>query len=247
MKNIIVLTTGSSGSSLLTGLLATQGFWIGDETKQLDFNTYENAALVELNMELLRMIGYNRRDCNDIPPPSIHKIKQIEASNDISKFERFISKCDNNIPWLWKDPRLSYTIHFWSKFPQVRKANFIFIDRDPRQSYSGLLLSRKIPMSFRDQSSMNQNYKESIEQFSRENNISVFKCLFEDLILKPDDFLNILNSKFGLGIKIEQLLEIYKGDLYKKRYRLLSFYKASIIYLLHRYIKKDYVTFPRSN
>jgi hypothetical protein len=66
-SNIVILTTGSSGSSVRAGIIATQGYWLEYKTKKLDFDTYENARLVNLNMYLLRASGLKRRDCNDFP------------------------------------------------------------------------------------------------------------------------------------------------------------------------------------
>ena len=56
--NVIILTTGISGSSVLTGFLAKSGLWIGDETVYKDnitgkYETYENKKLVDLNDELI--------------------------------------------------------------------------------------------------------------------------------------------------------------------------------------------------
>lgn len=69
MPSVIILTTGSSGSSVLASVIAREGFWLGTKTAILDFNIYENAELVKLNISLLRKAGYRRRDANDLPPP----------------------------------------------------------------------------------------------------------------------------------------------------------------------------------
>jgi hypothetical protein len=62
--NVIVLTTGLSGSSLVTGFIAKNGFWNGSETVVKNnstgqYDTYENNALVELNDALIQEIGFN--------------------------------------------------------------------------------------------------------------------------------------------------------------------------------------------
>lgn len=247
-ENIIILTTGSSGSSVLAGIISKKGYWLGEETKKLDFDTYENEELVNLDIEILKLIGFKRTDCNDIPPPSIEKIRDLTNQTDLKPFQNFIDKCNQNNPWLWKDPRLSFTIHFWVKLiPDIIKNKYIFIDRDPYQSYAGLILSRKIPMSFEQQSLMNHNYVQSCNLFFKEKKISYFHCYFEELIFEPEAFINRLNSYLNTNIDINDVKAIYKGKLFKKRYNDLSFLQANIRYFLYRYIKRDFITFPRND
>lgn len=245
-KNLIVLTTGSSGSSVLTGLIAKQGFWLGEKTKKLNFDTYENAELVDLNIKILELSGFKRRDCNDMPAPSIERISELINEVDPTPFLKFLKKCKKNQPWLWKDPRLAYTIHFWAQFKDIKNADYLFIDRDPKQSYAGLILSRKVPMSYQEQIIMNQNYKKSCDSCLEKYGLSIYRCLFEDLILEPEEFIQNLNNEFGFNISIHDLTEVYKGNLYTKRYNRWSLLKAKIQYLLYKHIKKDYIRFPRS-
>src|SRR4030095_5715458 len=53
-KNVIVLTHGWSGSSMLAALLGTAQYWLGDETgEKSDYDTFENRRLVELNRQMM--------------------------------------------------------------------------------------------------------------------------------------------------------------------------------------------------
>ena len=245
-SNIIILTTGSSGSSVLAGIIATQGYWLGDETKKLKFDTFENAELVDLNMEILAASGFSRRDCNDLPPPSIDAIKQLITRIDLKPFNNFIEKCSRHQPWLWKDPRLSFTIHFWAQIMKNSSCKYILMDRDPFQSYAGLILSRKVPMSFTEQSRINQNYLESIKSFfSQYKDLTCFQCKFEDLILDPVNLLDRLNNFLGTKINMRDVKSVYHAKLYRTRYSKLDFLKAQMIYTYWRYITREFITFPR--
>ncbi|HWH70686.1 MAG TPA: hypothetical protein VNT26_14955, partial [Candidatus Sulfotelmatobacter sp.] len=114
--NIIILTGGLSGSSVLSHLIAREGFWLGDATKEIDYKTYENSQLVDLNVEILNASGYAWKDVMDIPPPSIGQIEQAASRGEGREFSGFVDKCNAQAPWLWKDPRLCYTIYFWKKY-----------------------------------------------------------------------------------------------------------------------------------
>jgi hypothetical protein len=243
--NVIVLTTGSSGSSVLTGVIAGQGYWLGHRTKKLQFDTYENFDLVDLNIDILRKSGFDRHDCNDLPPPSIDNIKRLENTVDVSPYLKFVEECDKRRPWLWKDPRLSFTIHFWARITDLKNCKFILIDREPDQSYAGLILSRKVPMSFLEHSCMNNNYIKSCELFFRENGISCLACKFEDIVVSPNRWIENVNAFLGTQIEMQDIKSVYKGKMYKKRYSRLDFLRARIMYIIRRYLTKDYITFPR--
>lgn len=239
------MTTGASGSSVLTGTIATQGYWLGDDTKKLDFNTYENAKLVDLNIELLNASGFKRRDCNDMPPPSIDSIKALAQAIDLKPFRDFIERCDSHRPWLWKDPRLCFTIHFWTQLTDLSGCRFILIDRDPHQSYAGLILNRKVPMRYKEQTEFNNNYLKSCNLFFENMGLDPFRCTFEDLLLNPEGLLEKLNNFLELEISLEHLKCIYKKKLFKKRYSKLDFLKANLIYFYSRYVRREYIRFPR--
>ena len=49
-KNVIILTSGMSGSSVLANLISQAGYWLGDETSKAPFETYENKELIDLRV-----------------------------------------------------------------------------------------------------------------------------------------------------------------------------------------------------
>ena len=244
-KNVLILTTGSSGSSVLAGLLASKGFWVGHETKKLKFDTYENSRLVDLNMAILRASGFRRRDCNDIPPPDRSKIEQSALEVELRPYTSFLEECRQYEPWLWKDPRLAYTGHFWQGITDFKNCLALIISRQHRQSYSGLLLDRDVPMSSRQLKEINDNYIKNITIFLKKTGLPFWELQFEELIVSPESSCDRMSDFLGIDISIDDLKKVYKGRLYKTRYRFWSFHMAHIKYLMHRLILRDHVRFPR--
>ena len=81
-RNVIILTTGLAGSSVLTGLLAEAGYWTGDDTfKKSDYNTFENQELVELNRGIFKAVGYERNYTMEFSRNDVRMI--AERSHDI--------------------------------------------------------------------------------------------------------------------------------------------------------------------
>ncbi len=65
---------------------------------QLDFNTYENAQLVNLNILLLRKAGYRRRDANDLPPSDVNRLEAILQTQDRKPYCIFFDQCKKRQP-----------------------------------------------------------------------------------------------------------------------------------------------------
>ncbi len=245
-QNVIVLTPGNSGSSVLTGILSTQGYWVGEKTEKLKFDTYENAELVDLNIQILQEIGYNRRDCNDIPPPSIKKMDELFLTGNIQKYKKFLKKCACNSPWLWKDPRLCYTIMFWKNLMAFYDCKFIMITRDYKQGYSALLLKKKVPMSYNEYVKMNEGYERNARAFLKKNKLDYMTLQFENLILDPVDTIDKINFFLNTDLLMENVKSIYRGGFYKNKYKATDFLKARTFYYFHKYIFRDDIKFPRT-
>src|ERR1700686_3366711 len=67
--NVIILTSGLTGSSVLTGLIARAGYWPGDRThKKKEFDTYENEELIDLNRRIFEQANYHGNYLMDFSP-----------------------------------------------------------------------------------------------------------------------------------------------------------------------------------
>lgn len=243
--NIIIMTTGSSGSSVLAGTIGQKGYWLGEETKKLKFDTYENAELVDLDREILRLSGFSRYDCNDIPCPIVEKLFNLPEQIDCSRYQAFVDKCNAHSPWLWKDPRISFTIHFWSRLIDLDRVKFIFIERNPRQSYAGLILKRRVPMSYAQHNLMNENYRKSCQLFLKKYHVDCLQIIFEDLLTDHEKSLRRLGEFLEIELNVSDLKKIYKGDLSRNRWTGFDYFRAHLLYIVYRYLRKDYIRFPR--
>src|SRR5262245_2536579 len=113
-KNVIILTSGLSGSSVLTGLIARGGLWTGDKTfKKTDYDTFENNELIELNTGLFRKAGYTGNYLLEFSQEAMDRVAGLYGKIDRDVYQSFIEKCNRHQPWIWKDPRLWLTIRFW--------------------------------------------------------------------------------------------------------------------------------------
>jgi hypothetical protein len=242
--NIVILTSGGGGSSVLAGIIARKGYWLGDTTKKLHFETHENSELVDLDIEILRNSGFESRDCADLPGPEIEKILDLPQKIDLTKYRQFIEKSNSKQPWLWKDPRLCYTIHFWAQLMDFKNCKFIYTTRDPYQEYVSLMNRRQV-LKFSELKKINANYERSVALFLYERTESCLRCTFEELMLNPEDFISRTNEFLGIGLEMNDVLSVYRGSFGRKKYSPLDNLRAWLLFAFFRYVKRDYLRFPR--
>ena len=241
MATNVVIFGGASGSSVLAGLIARGGYWLGDETKKVAYDTYENSALVELDVRILRDCGLDWRlgrfrntDARTRPdpavvPPSIEALEALADRVDLQDFSAFVDRCDEHEPWLWKDPRLCYTIFFWSRLFDPAKCRYVLMTRDSKQAWTGLILRGGSSMAFDSFESMLDANIGSVRRFGERAGVPIHELTFEDLILEPESAIRELNEFLDLELSLSDLQAVYRGTLGRKRWSQVDFLRASFM------------------
>ncbi len=231
-KNVVILTHGWTGSSAFTALVGKAGYWYGDETFQkIDYNTHENIELVELNNRLLKELNYEGNREHEIITPEVLDELASRADNiDLTPYKEFVERCQNNKPWIWKDPRLTWTIRIWARFLPLEDTAFIILTRDEKQAWITSNLRRHIQSP-----SFTKNYNSaitnSLKSFLSNNDQKFVEFEFEDLQLTPEKTIDRLNEFLNINLTMEDLKSIYKLPLYKRSKGKRDYLKALAIYL----------------
>ena len=142
MKNVIILGSGRSGTSMVAGCLAKSGYFMGNQLwDACDSNPkgfFEDREINEINEELLaphipkrlNIFGWHffrqhpakwQRWLACLPPDF-----KAEACPAISVR---IKKMVERQPYCFKDPRFSYTLSAWA--PYLNDTIFICVFREP--------------------------------------------------------------------------------------------------------------------
>ena len=231
-KNVIILTHGWTGSSVFTALLGEAGYWYGSDTfKKPDYDTYENFELIELNKRLLSELNYTgNREHEIISLQTLEELAQRAASIDLSPYRKFIENCQQNKPWIWKDPRLTWTIRVWAKLLDLKNIAFVILTRDDEQAWISCNLRRHI-QSKRFTKAYNHGITSSLQKFLDENQCGFVKYEFEDLLLTPDKTIEELNGFLDINLTMEDLTSVYRYPLYKKSRNWKDKLEATAIYL----------------
>jgi len=214
--NVVILTSGLSGSSVLAGLIARGGYWTGESThkKPGEYETHENEELIRLNRRLFNEAGYAGNYTMEFSSEPFASLKGLQTSIDLQPYRDFIARCDQHRPWLWKDPRLWLTIYFWKDLLPLQNCRFVLITR----SYFNCWVSQTLRRHIRSYGSMKryeQSVRESLTAFLAANGLQYLRLTYEDLIGKPEPSINALNSFIGASLTPKDLAEIYSQPLNK--------------------------------
>lgn len=231
MKNIIILTGGLAGSSVLASLLSKNGYWVGETTIQKrDYNTWENAELVELNNQLLRDVGFNENWAMEFLPDFVARVYNGAQQLDPIPYRAFAEKCTQHEPWIWKDPRLWLTIRYWKQFIDLSNTCFLVIHRESLQAWISTTLRRQI-QTMAYERTYNEGIQKSIVDFLEESRLSYVDILYEDLLVTPEKVIDDINRLAGTNVNIGDLKSVFRGTLYRRQHGLKNLLKATAIYL----------------
>jgi len=143
MYNLIVLGCGRSGTSLVTGTLATAGYstgnnnWPPDEYNPTGY--YEERGLLQLNAEILSShmpspvdtLAKNHPDAQKAPNEA-RWLSLLDLNTTLTLEQHFMPRMIAYLElehFCFKDPQFSYTLGLWK--PLFRNTKFICVFRSP--------------------------------------------------------------------------------------------------------------------
>lgn len=230
-RNVIILTVGISGSSILAGLVSRAGYWPGDHTmRKPDYNTYENAELVKLNKQLLQLSGVGEQYTMVYQSAFVDAVKALYNTIDLKPYQQFVEHCNDHGPWVWKDPRLWLTMPFWQHFLDLRTVQFLVNDRAPFPSWISMTLRRQI-QTYAYSKRYSQQVMGSIQSFLVSHSVAHLHLLFEALVYHPDASIALLNRYLDVHLTVDDLAAVYNKPLRQRVYGPTQVATAFLIYL----------------
>jgi hypothetical protein len=229
-RNVIILTAGLTGSSVIAGMLKNAGYWAGSETvKKSDYDTFENRDLIAMNDRLLKEVEYPERFDRVFRREQVDQAIARMEKVDAEPYRQFIQECNCHEPWIWKDPRLYLTIRFWAMMLDHDRLQAIVLTREFSQVWVSHTLRRQIqtPAYLR-------NYMDGITRLLvecvEEYGLCWLQLTYEDILLKPEYTLQRLESFLGINISLDDLRRTYRGRLYRRHYGIVDYMHAILIY-----------------
>lgn len=234
--HVLVLTTGLSGSSVVTGLISRAGYCTGEQTVFKNnstgkYETFENTRFVELNDLIISKADVNFDSKSWYEKSIRDKFTKLYDLIDLKEFHEFIAECDFNKPWVLKDPKLWVTIGFWMKLLRSYSFDFkcILITRDINQLWISQTNKRIIYDYFYLKSSETRS-KHDLVKFLNDNSVQYEKIVYDSLIENPSEGIDKINKFLGSHLTIKDWNNIYQP---KKKYELALLFKSLLIYIMN--------------
>jgi len=147
LKNTIVIGMPRSGTSMTAAIFARQGYFLAeDEDEELrpgDENNpegyFEAASLVERNVHLFRRVGYTAHNTWLFQPITDDQADQLQTLELTHTDRQFVSTYEQHSPWLWKDPRLCYTLGYWWPLLNPETTRVLVLRRRPEETWNSFL------------------------------------------------------------------------------------------------------------
>ena len=237
--NVIILTTGLSGSSVMTGFLAKSGLWTGDETAYKEnmagtYETFENKKLIELNKSLIKAAELEFDVKCRYDEKARERFNQLYKTIDTTKYKDFLRECDSRSPWIWKDPRLIITIGFWRNFLDLSNTKFIIIHRNCYELWKSQTIKR-IVYSYQYLKKSELKTRLDLLSYLDSNGFSYISIEYDLFTAKPTKFIKKLNEFIGTNLQEKDWHDIYRKTSRYSHYKrtLLSF----LIYLKNYHLR----------
>ena len=137
-RNAIVVGMARSGTSLTASVFAKQGYFVtaNPEADLYPANRinpggfWEAQPLVDANILLLRRIGHEDHNTWRFSTVDEAKAAGIAQLEPTISDRRLVDEYDKHRPWVWKDPRLCYTLGYWWPLVDQNSTRVLLVRRD---------------------------------------------------------------------------------------------------------------------
>jgi len=195
MSQVVVLGMHRSGTSMVAGILAKLGVFMGKSllgpTPGNPAGHWEDREFLAINEEILRRAGGSWDS-----PPSHEATMAVDVSGDI---ERLIHKRANLSIWGWKDPRTVLTIEHYT--PYLIGPLYIAVFRE-REAVVKSLMCRNY-MIARVANALYDTYDDRLAAFL--DNRQQLQVQYEDVIADPECGVRWIADYVGLPVTGEAI------------------------------------------
>lgn len=234
-KNIIVVGTPRSGTSLAASIFARLGHFVADdESAQLrgpdHFNPagyWEAEPLIEANVSLFRRVGFKHHNTWMFDPISDEQAGRIAALPPADEHRELVARYEKNRPWVWKDPRLCYTLGYWWPLVNPETTAVLFVRRDPEETFKSFARIgwRDSSAAARDETfGRMADHIGAAEAALRDFEIPHAQIHYSDYRESPGRVAALLSELSGLTISVADLgfTEHYSSSTFRGRLRVAA-------------------------
>jgi len=215
-KNVLVVGMPRSGTSLTASIFANKNYFVAEDEKNSlrdsdEFNPsgyWEAEDLIKCNAEIFTASGFNFDNTwlyDSISDEQASKILQLQQTKE---HKELVTKFNSKSPWIWKDPRLCYTLGYWWPLLNPETTKVLFLKRDPIEIYDSFIRLKWRTNSNEDKTdviSRIEKHLHAAEISLEKYNIPHVVIYYSDYKNHPTETVKKLNSLFELNLDITDI------------------------------------------
>lgn len=215
-KNILVVGMPRSGTSLTASIFTSNGYFVaGDQNKELragdEYNPsgyWEAESLIQSNAEIFASAGYNHDNTWLYDSISDEQATNILTLQPSIEHQQLVDRYNKQSPWIWKDPRLCYTLGYWWPLLDPETTKVLFLKRNPKEIYNSFLRLKWRTASQEDKADVFKRIQEHLD--AAERTLETYKIPhivvnYSDYKNHPEETVKKLNHFFDLNLNKEDL------------------------------------------
>jgi hypothetical protein len=209
-KNVIIVGVPRSGTSMTAFIFANKGYFAahdpetelrgGDEFNPTGY--WEAQQLIEANVEVLHAAGYPHHNTWLFDSINETQAAQISAVPPTDKHRELVQSYDAHAPWIWKDPRLCYTLGYWWPLLNPETTAVLFLTRNLDHVFQSFLRMgwRANPSDHDEVVGRLRAHRAAAETIITRLKIPHVTIAYEDFKNQPQQTAQTLSRFFGLEL-----------------------------------------------
>jgi hypothetical protein len=214
-KNVLVVGVPRSGTSMTSYVFASQGYFAatdpeselrgGDENNPTGY--WEAAGLIEANVDVFKAVGYPNHNTWLFDAITADQAERIAAVTPIDNHKDLVERYNANSPWIWKDPRLCYTLAYWWPLLNHKTTAVLLLTRNAEHVFKSFLRMgwRKSATDHDEVVARLAAHISAAEHAIRELHIPHIEVAYEDFESKPEETARKISDFFGLTLASQDL------------------------------------------
>ena len=212
-KNVLIVGMARSGTSMTAAIFSRCGYFVAEnEENQLQkadkFNPsgyWEAEKLLKANKEILSAVGFEYDNTWFHKQITEKQVSSIDHLTTMQEHSKLISQYNDNQPWVWKDPRLCYTLGYWWPLMDQENTCVLLLKRDSNEIFQSFLRVKSswhttIPFSKNEVFSRIEAHISSAENTLKKYNIPYLTIDYSDYKENPKGVAKKLNQYFSTSL-----------------------------------------------
>lgn len=215
-KNILIVGMPRSGTSMTASIFTRSDYFVADNTENDlrsgdEFNPsgyWEAKPLIQSNAEIFTAAGYTPDNTWLFDSITSKQAATIFELHPTDKHKELVANFNQHSPWMWKDPRLCYTLGYWWPLLNPETTRVLLLKRNSNEIYQSFLKLKWRNASKESQADVEQrihNHLSSAEKAIKKYNIPYIEINYSDYKNFPEETAEKISTFFDIDIGASDL------------------------------------------